>query len=125
MSPKMMTNAATIDEYLEALPEDARQALQRLRKIIHSVAPEVKERVSYGIPIFRLNRDWVGIGAMKDHCSFYLMSPPLAKKMKDQLKDFKVSGATIHFQPGKPLPEALVRKILAERLKELDQRKVQ
>ena len=119
MSPKMMINAASIDEYLEALPENIRRELQRLREIIHSVAPEVTERVSYGIPIFRLNRDWVGIGAMKDHCSFFLMSPPLAKKMKDELKEFKVSGATIHFQPGKPLPEDLVRKILAARLGEL------
>jgi uncharacterized protein YdhG (YjbR/CyaY superfamily) len=119
MSPKMMINVASIDEYLEALPEDVRWELQRLREIIHSVAPEVTERVSYGIPIFRLNRDWVGIGATKGHCSFYLMSPPLAKKMKDELKEFKVSGATIHFQPGKPLPEALVRKILAARLGEL------
>ena len=107
-----------IDAYLEALPEDVRSALQRLRDIIRETAPECTERVSYGIPIFRLHRDLVGISASKKHCSLHSMSPPLMKAMAKELKGIAVSGATLHFTPEKPLPRELVEKVVQERMKE-------
>ena len=50
------------------------------------------------------------------------MSPPLAKAMKKELQDYKVSGATIHFIPADPLPEELVRKIVLARVKDLSEK---
>ena len=108
-----------VDAYLAELPEDVRSALERLRGMIRETAPECTERVSYGIPIFRLNKDLVGISAQKDHCSLHSMSPPLMAAMAEELKGFRVSGATVHFSPEKPLPKALVQRIVQERVQEL------
>ena len=68
-----------IDAYLEPLPDDVRSALERLRSIIRETAPECTERVSYGIPIFRLERDLVGLSAAKKHCSLHSMSTSLIR----------------------------------------------
>jgi hypothetical protein len=46
------------------------------------------------------------------------MSPPLVRKMKNELKGYKVSGATIHFDPKSPLPKSLVETILRARMDE-------
>jgi uncharacterized protein YdhG (YjbR/CyaY superfamily) len=107
-----------IDAYLEALPDDVRAALERVRGIIREAAPESTERVSYGIPIFRLQRDLVGISAQKNHCSLHSMSTSLMSAMSAELEGFKVSGATIHFTPERPLPRDLVEKIVRERMRE-------
>ena len=107
-----------IDAYLAALPDDVRSSLERVRSIIREIAPECTERVSYGIPIFRLHKDLVGISAQKNHCSLHSMSPSLMKAMAEELKGVKVSGATIHFTPENPLPKELLESIIRERMKE-------
>jgi uncharacterized protein YdhG (YjbR/CyaY superfamily) len=60
----------------------------------------------------------VGFGVNKKYCSLYTMSPSLVKAMKDDLKDVKVSGATVHFDPNEKLPVALIKKIVKARMKE-------
>lgn len=107
-----------VDAYLAELSDDDRAVLEWVRGIIREAAPECTERVSYGIPIFRLRRDLVGISSHKDHCSLHSMSPSLMKAMADELTDFCVSGATIHFTSDAPLPKELVRRIVQERMRE-------
>jgi uncharacterized protein YdhG (YjbR/CyaY superfamily) len=108
-----------IDAYLEPLPDGVRSALERVRSIVRAAAPNCTERVSYGIPIFRLRKDLVGISAQKTHCALHTMSAPLVKAMAEELEGVKVSGATVHFTPESPLPEELIRQIVGERVKEL------
>ena len=108
-----------IDAYLAALPDDVRSSLERVRSIIRETAPDCTERVSYQIPIFRLRKDLGGISAQKNHCSLHTMSPALTKAMAQELKGMKVSGATIHFSPEKPLPKDLIQRIVRERMKEV------
>lgn len=108
-----------IDHYLAALPDGVRLSLERLRGIIREVAPHCTERVSYGIPIFRLRKDLVGISAQKDHCSFHTMSPPLVATLAGSLQGVKLSGATIQFAVENPLPEELIRRIVRERMQEI------
>jgi uncharacterized protein YdhG (YjbR/CyaY superfamily) len=116
----------TVDEYLAVVPDDVCKVLQKLRHTIKSIVPEAEERIAYRVPIFRLQRDLVGFSAQtnpqKRLCSFYTMSPPLAKAMKKDLQGYEVSGATIHFTPENPLPTALVKKIVHARVKELSGR---
>ena len=109
-----------IDTYLEALPDDVRSALERVRSIIRETAPDCTERVSYKIPIFRLRKDLVGVSAHKNHCALHSMSPPLMKAMAEELEGVKVSGATIHFTPENPLPRDLIEKIVRERMIEAE-----
>jgi uncharacterized protein YdhG (YjbR/CyaY superfamily) len=82
--------------------------------------PEAQERISYGgVVIVATRYDLVGYGSQKNHLSFFVMSPPLATEMKDEItKTHKVSGATIHFSPDRPLPDTLVRKIVKARVAE-------
>jgi len=106
-----------IDAYLQTLPEADRLALERVRSIIHETAPGCSERVSYGIPIFRLRTDLVGMSAHTGHCALHTMSPPLVKAMAAELKGVKVSGATVHFTAGKPLSRELIVRIVRERMR--------
>jgi uncharacterized protein YdhG (YjbR/CyaY superfamily) len=108
-----------IDAYLEPLPDDVRASLERVRSIIHETAPDCTERVSYKIPIFRLGKDLVGLSAQKNHCALHTMSPPLMQAMAEALQGVKCSGATVHFTPGSPLAEELIKHIVQARMKEI------
>ncbi len=115
--------AESVDSYLSALPEEVRAALEKLRKIIKAAAPDRTEVISYRIPVFKLQgHPLVGFGAAKKHCSFFTMSssmiPKLARMRARELKGYDVSGATIHFTPDKPLPTALVKRLVKERIAE-------
>ena len=114
---KAKTRAATThDEYLAALSDDKRRALEKLRKDIKAAAPKAEECISYGIPGFRLNgKLLVSYGAAAKHCAFYPGSTLQA--FKNEMKDYDTSGkGTIRFPADKPLPTALVRKIVKARI---------
>ena len=106
------------DQYVSMQPEEFRVGLNRMREIILSVVPQAEESISYQIPCFKYLYMLVGVGTNKNSCSFYTMSPPLVKQLKDELKDIKVSGATLHFEPNKPVPEDLIVKIVKARMKQ-------
>ena len=116
MAAKPKTTAKNIDEYLAALPDDKRVALEKLRKTIRAAAPKAEECISYGIPAFRLDgRMLVAFGAAANHCAFYPGSFPV-EAHKDELKDYDTSKGTIRFPADKPLPVALVRKMVKVRI---------
>ncbi|HET6668889.1 MAG TPA: DNA alkylation repair protein [Pyrinomonadaceae bacterium] len=108
----------TIDEYLAALPGRQRVALEKLRQTIRAVAPKAEETISYGLCALRQNGMLVGFGARPNHCAFYLMSAATLKSVLGELKGYDLSKGTIRFQPEKPLPVALVRKLVKARLAE-------
>ena len=112
------TRMKTIDEYLAALSDDKRAALEKLRKTIRAVAPHAEECISYQLPAFRLNGMLVGFGATANHCAFYPMSASTVQAHKDDLKQYDTSKGTIRFQPDNPLPAALVRKLVKARIAE-------
>jgi uncharacterized protein YdhG (YjbR/CyaY superfamily) len=112
------TKTKTIDEYLAALSDDKRAALEKLRKAIRAAAPKAEECISYQIPAFRQNGMLVGFGATANHCAFYLMSSSTVAAHQDELMDYDTSKGTIRFQAEKPLPVALVRKLVKARIAE-------
>jgi uncharacterized protein YdhG (YjbR/CyaY superfamily) len=107
----------THDDYLAAVTEDKRAALQKLRKAIKRAAPKAEECISYQVPAFRLNGKFlVAYGAAKNHCAFY--PGTTVKALKDDLKGYDTSKGTIRFSADKPLPAALVRKLIRLRIEE-------
>jgi uncharacterized protein YdhG (YjbR/CyaY superfamily) len=119
----MAAKPKTIDEYLATLSDDQRAALQKLRRAIRAAAPKAEEGISYGIPAFRLNgRFLVGFGPAANHCSFYPGSYPI-EVCKAELKRYGTSKGTIRFQPDRPLPVALVRKLVRTRVAENERRR--
>jgi uncharacterized protein YdhG (YjbR/CyaY superfamily) len=118
--PRSKHDPEAVECYLAALPDKERETLEELRQLITTSVPDSQERISYGgTVIFAVRRDLVGIAAQQNHLSFFTMSPSLAKAMKDKIsKTHQVSGATIHFTPDHPLPNALVEEIIRARLEE-------
>ena len=115
----MKRNPKTVDEYLTSLNSDHREALQKIRETVHAVAPNAEECISYGIPAFRLSgRSLVFFGAWAHHCAFYPGSSATLKKFRNELKDFQTSKGTLRFSPDKPVPVALVKKLLKARIAE-------
>ena len=115
----MRTKPKTIDEYLAAVSADKRPALERLRQTIKAIVPKAEECISYGLAAFRLNgRPLVAFGAAANHCAFFPMSASSVAAHKDDLKAYDTSKGTIRFQANKPLPVALVRKLVKARIKE-------
>jgi uncharacterized protein YdhG (YjbR/CyaY superfamily) len=112
----MKPTPTTIDEYLANVDADKRAALERLRNIIKAAAPEAQEAITYRIPMFRLNGMLVGFAAAKEHCSFYPCDSTTIKSLKAELKNYKTSKGAIQFQPEKPLPVLLVKKIVKARI---------
>jgi uncharacterized protein YdhG (YjbR/CyaY superfamily) len=108
----------TIDGYLAGLPDDQRAALEKLRQTIRSAAPKAEECISYSMPAFRMNGVLVGFAAKQNHCALYPFNGSTVKAFKADLKGFETSMGAIRFQPSKPLPAALVRKIVKARLAE-------
>jgi uncharacterized protein YdhG (YjbR/CyaY superfamily) len=105
----------TFDGYLAALSAPQRAALEKLRKAIRSAAPKAEECISYGVPAFRLNGKFLAaLGAAANHCSFYPGS--VLQALKVDLKGYDTSKGTIRFQPDRPLPATLVRKLVKARI---------
>ncbi len=115
---KAKVQSKTIDEYLAAVSEEKRAALEKLRKCIRAAAPGAEECISYQVPAFRLDgRMIVAFGAAANHCAFYPGAFPV-EALKDELKAYDTSKGTIRFPADKPLPAALVRKLVKARIAE-------
>jgi uncharacterized protein YdhG (YjbR/CyaY superfamily) len=115
----MKRKPKTIDEYLASVNTHHRDALQKVRQTIHVVAPNAEECISYGIPAFRLNgRSLVFFGAWANHCALYPGSSATLKKFRNELRNFQTSKGTLRFPPDKPVPVALVKKLLKARIAE-------
>ena len=113
---KSKTTAKTIDDYLAALPDDQRSALEKLRKAIKAAAPKAEECISYQMPAFRLNgRFLVSFAAWANHCAFYPGSSA-TKAHKAALKSYDTDKGTIRFRADDPLPAALVQKLVRTRI---------
>ncbi len=114
----MRPRPTTIDEYLAALPEEHRAALEHLRRTIRRAAPGAEERLSYGICAFRLDGMLVGFGATRTHCALYLMSGRTVADHAAVLAPYDTSKGTVRFTPSAPLPDALVRRLVRARMAE-------
>ena len=113
----MKAKAKTIDGYLAALDDDKRAAPERLRRAIKTIARGAEECISYQMPAFRIDGKvllWFGAGA--NHCAFY--PGGIVEQYEDELKENKTSKGTIRFQPDKPIPATLIRKIVRARIAE-------
>lgn len=117
------TTPATIEEYLAGVPADKRAALEHLRAVIRSAVPAATEGFSYGVPGFKLQESLVSYAAAKNHCSFYPQSSAVIEAFKEELQGFDTSPGTIRFKPERPLPDELVKRLVAARIAENDARK--
>jgi uncharacterized protein YdhG (YjbR/CyaY superfamily) len=108
----------TVDQYLAAVPEPDRSAMNQIRAAIRSVVPaEATEIISYKIPAFKHKKVLVWYAAFTNHCSLFPTKAVL-EAFKDELKGFTVSKGTIQFPLNKPMPIALIKKLVKARVEQ-------
>ncbi|MBK7706415.1 MAG: DUF1801 domain-containing protein [Acidobacteria bacterium] len=100
-----------IDIYLSNVRPEQREQLERLREIAKRIAPEAEECISYGVPTLKFHGMLCSFAAFKNHCSFFPGRAPIVA-CADELKDFKTSAGTVQFTLDRPLPDALIEKML-------------
>jgi uncharacterized protein YdhG (YjbR/CyaY superfamily) len=111
--------AKTVDDYLAGIPEPAQSTLRHIREVIRSVVPrDTTEVISYGMPMFKYNGMLVGYAAFKNHCSLFPTGSGVIEKFAKELKDYSTNKGTIRFPPDKPIPDAIIKKIVKVRIAE-------
>lgn len=108
--------AESTDEYISSFPEEIQIILQKIRKIVRENAPAAQETISYRIPTFKLKGNLVHFAAFKDHIGFFPTSSP--RRAFKELSKYKGGPGTIQFPLDKPIPYALIKKIVKYRVKE-------
>ncbi len=104
-----------VDAYIRAAPKDARANLLQLRRLIKSTAPGAKETISYRMPCYTYYGALVWFAAFKNHLSIYLR-PPVIQEHKLELKGYQTTKSAVHLPMNKPLPIALIRKLIKARI---------
>jgi len=113
----------TVDDYFARLSEPGRSTLGKMRAAIRSVLPhEATETISYQMPAFKHNGILVWYAAFGDHCSLF-PTASIVEEFKDELTGFKTSKGTIQFPIDKPLPIALIKRIVKARVAEHESKK--
>lgn len=119
MTPRRSPESQAVDDYLERLAPEFRAALQRMREVIRSAAPDAEEVISYRMPAFRQDGMLVYYGAFEDHCSLFTGGTEgIRRKFAAELQPFVSGRGTLRFTPEKPIPADLVRRIVKARVAE-------
>jgi uncharacterized protein YdhG (YjbR/CyaY superfamily) len=109
-----------IDDYLAKVDEPKRSTLAQLRRTILSIVPEAEECISYQVPAFKVSGKVIaGFAAFKNHLSYLPFSGSVLNKLVDELDGYDKTLSALHFPVDRPLPEALVKKLINVRLREV------
>jgi uncharacterized protein YdhG (YjbR/CyaY superfamily) len=114
---KTKTTPKNFDEYVPHFPKEVQLLLRKMRQTIRKAVPKAEETISYGIPAFTLNGTLVWYAAFKKHIGFYPGASAIAA-FKDELSAFKRAKGSVQFPVHKPLPLALVSRIVKFRAKQ-------
>jgi uncharacterized protein YdhG (YjbR/CyaY superfamily) len=116
-------SAEEVDEYLRRLEEPKRSTLEALRRTILMIVPEAEQVISYRVPAFRVRGKTVaGFAAFQKHLSYLPFSGSVLPQLADELKGYTMTKSALHFRVDRPLPKTLVKKLIAVRLEEAEQR---
>lgn len=113
----MSTTPKTIDEYIAGFPPDVQEKLQKLRAVIREAAPHAEEKISYQMPTFALHGNLVHFAAFQHHIGFY-PAPTGIEEFDKELAPYKGGKGSVRFPLDKPIPYALVSRIVRFRVKE-------
>jgi uncharacterized protein YdhG (YjbR/CyaY superfamily) len=109
---------SSVDEYIQAFPEDVQKLLKQVRRVIKETAPEAEESISYGMPAFKTQgKPLVYFAGYKNHIGFYA-TPTGHAEFADELSKYKQGKGSVQFPIDKPIPFDLIARIVAFRVKE-------
>jgi uncharacterized protein YdhG (YjbR/CyaY superfamily) len=111
------TRPNTVDEYIATFSKETQNVLQQIRTTIKAAAPKAEEVISYGMPAYKLHGVLVYFAGYKKHIGFYA-TPTGHKAFKNQLSVYKQGKGSVQFPLDKPMPLALITKIVKLRIRE-------
>ena len=118
----MKTNAGKpkdIDDYISRFATDVQPILEKIRQTIRKAAPKAEEAISYRIPTFKLNGNYlIYFAAFKKHVSIY-PAPRGVDKFKKELSAYQGGKGTVQFPLDKPIPYGLISRIVKFKAKEI------
>jgi uncharacterized protein YdhG (YjbR/CyaY superfamily) len=108
---------SNIDEYIAAFSPEIQSILENIRVTIRKAAPDAEEKISYQIPTFALKGNLVHFAAFKKHIGFY---PPVKgdERLKSEASIYAGEKGNLRFPLDKPIPYALISKIVKARVKQ-------
>lgn len=110
-----------VDAYLAALEEPKRSTLEEMRRRILEVVPEADQGMAYRMPAFRVSGKVVaGLAAFKNHLSYLPHSGSVLPELADDVARYQTSSGALQFPVDRPLPRALVKKLIRARMRQLD-----
>ncbi len=112
-----------VDEYLRGVEEPKRGTLAQLRESILEIVPEAEQVISYRVPAFRVGGATIaGFAAFKNHLAYLPFSGSVLAQLSEELEGYTLTKSSLHFPIDRPLPRALVRKLISVRLAEAGKR---
>jgi uncharacterized protein YdhG (YjbR/CyaY superfamily) len=112
--------ANPIDEYLDAAPEPQRSTLIVVRDRIRALLPGAEECITYALPTWKVDGHSIaGIGAWKNHCSYFPMSGSVLPQLTTELAGFSQSKGALRFPISEPLSADLINILIATRQAEV------
>ena len=115
-----MATPTSVDAYIAALPDDRRAAMEGLRRTVNGAAPDAIESIAYQMPALRSHggQFLVSYAAFKAHFSLFPASEAVVEALGEELRPYLAGKGTIRFPADRPIPLALVARIVAIRLAE-------
>lgn len=110
-----------VDEYIAGFPPEVRAKLQTMRELIREIVPQAEEKISYKMPTYALHGNLVHFAGYAKHIGFY-PAPSGIEEFKQELSAYKGAKGSVQFPLDQPLPEALIRRIVAFRVKENEEK---
>ncbi len=107
-----------IDDYIRQFPEELQIVLAQVRATIQKAAPDATEKISYQMPTFFLHKNLVHFAVCKKHIGFY-PTPSAIGAFEKELAGYKTSKGAVQFPLDKPMPLALIAKMVKHRVKEV------
>ncbi|NQX61336.1 iron chaperone [Paenibacillus qinlingensis] len=105
----------SIDAYIATFPSELQEKLQTIRSVIKESAPEATEKISYQMPTFDLHGNLVHFAAFKHHIGFY-PTPNGIDEFEAELAQYPRSKGAVQFPHDRPLPLALISRIVQYRV---------
>jgi len=116
------TEPKDIDEYIAGFPPSVQKTLHKLRAVIKKSAPEAEEALKYRMPTFVLHENLVHFAAFEHHVGFY-PTPSAIEAFQDALKGYERAKGSVQFPHDRPVPFALVKKMVEFRVEEVQTKK--
>lgn len=109
--------ATSVDEYISWYPPKTQTVLSSLRTFIKTIAPQAVESITYAIPTYKVNgKRMVYFAAYESHIGIYPLPEHPDESLYNEIAQYVAGKGTLRFDLNKPLPSALVERVLRNRL---------